>query len=108
MAAAVRAEKKKECGGWCWEKLQGGHSGGWVPGNLRSVKGVPGGDFHLGCLFLGLMALGPALTQWNVARGGPGGQVDLGLGPRFLPIQPEIGLIHQVDGGTHSCRRWEA
>ena len=70
-----------------------------MPGNLSSVKGVSAGDCHLGCLFLGLTALGPAVTEQNVAGGGPRGLVGLGLGPRFLPIQPDVGLFPHPSGG---------
>lgn len=34
-----------------WEKLQWGHWGVGVPGNLSSVKGLPGGDFWDICLW---------------------------------------------------------
>ena len=57
--------------------------GAWEP---QFSQGCARGDFHLGYVFLGLTARGPAITQWNVAGGGLGGQVDLGLGPGFLPI----------------------
>ena len=69
-----------------------------MPGNLSSAKGLPGGDF-LGHLVLGLSALGPAITRRHVARGC---QADLGLGPSFLPFQPETGPFLHPSGGERT------